>query len=268
MAYFTTSDQVRLYYESFGSGEKTILFAHGWMDSGETFKTAAGELAERYRIIVYDHRGHGRSETPKEGYNMTRLATDLRELIEFLAPEQLTLVGYSMGSHVLYEYVKLFGDGDLDKLVITVMSPTLVNEERPELSLGGGLTGVEALKRLAANNQHFVEGCEVAYPMYIKTHAPNEKLRDYYANAARLDSGAMVRLGIAMYAADYWDVLPTFTRPTLILSAEDDMYTRACHEEQARLIPDARVVILEGCGHMLVMEKPEEYRRELAAFIG
>lgn len=267
MAYFTTSDNAKLYYETFGEGEKTILFVHGWMDSGESFKTAAGELTEKYRIIVYDHRGHGRSETPKEGYNMTRLATDLRELIEFLNPEKLTLVGYSMGSHVIYEYVKLFGDADLDKIVITVMSPTLVNEERPELSLGGNLTWKMALERLAANNQYFVEGCEIAYPTYIKTHAPNEKLREYYAKAAKLDSGAMVRLGIAMYAADYWNVLPVFTRPTLILSAEEDMYSRACHEEQARLIPDARVVILEGCGHMLIMEKPEEYRRELAKFI-
>lgn len=267
MAYFTTSDGAKLYYESFGEGKKTILFIHGWLDSGESFKTAAGELAKKYRIIVYDHRGHGRSETPKEGYNMTRLATDLRELIELLAPEHLTLVGYSMGSHVLYEYVKLFGDADLDKLVITVMSPTLVNEERPELSLDSGLTWKMALERLAANNQYFVEGCEVSYPTYIKTHAPNEKVREFYAKAAKLDSGAMVRLGIAMYAADYWAVLPTFTRPTLILSAEGDMYSRACHEEQARLIPDARVVILEGCGHMLMMEKPEEYTRELADFI-
>lgn len=267
MAYFTTSDHVRLYYEAFGSGEKTILFLHGWMDSGQSFKEAAGELAEKYRIIVYDHRGHGRSETPKEGYNMTRLATDARELIEFLAPEHLTLIGYSMGSHVVYEYVKLFGDADLDKIVITVMSPTLVNEERPELSLGGGLTAKMALDRLGASNQYFVEGCEVAYPTYLKTHAPNEKLRDYYAKAAGLDDGAMVRLGIAMYAANYWEVLPTFTRPTLILSAEEDMYSRACHEEQARLIPDAKVVILEGCGHMLIMEKPEAYRRALAEFI-
>ena len=267
MAYFTTSDNVKLYYETFGAGQKTILFIHGWMDSGDSFKTAAGELAENYQIIVYDHRGHGRSETPKEGYNMTRLAMDLRDLIEFLSPEKLTLVGYSMGSHVIYEYIKLFGDADLDKVVITVMSPTLVNEARPERYLGCGLTGKMALARLAANNQYYVEGCEAAYPAYITTHAPNERLREYYAKAAKLDSGAMVRLGIAMYAADYWDVLPAFTRPTLILSADEDIYPRACHEEQARLIPNARVVIIEGCGHMLLMEKPEEYRKELSKFI-
>ncbi len=268
MAYFTTSDDTRLYYETFGKGEKTILFVHGWMDSGESFKEAAGELADRYRIIVYDHRGHGRSETPREGYHMARLATDLRELIESLAPQKLTLVGYSMGSHVIYEYVKLFGDADLDKIVITVMSPSLVNEERPELSLGGNLTAKMALERLSANNQYFAEGCALAYATYAETHGPNEKLRAYYAQAAKLDSGAMIRLGIAMYAADYWDVLPTFTRPTLILSGEEDMYGRACHMEQARLIPDARVVILQGCGHMLLMEKPEAYRWELAKFIG
>lgn len=267
MAYFKTSDDVQLYYETFGKGGKTILFVHGWMDSGESFKKAAGALAEKYRIIVYDHRGHGRSETPLEGYNMTRLATDLRNLIELLAPENLTLVGYSMGSHVVYEYIKLFGDADLDKVVITVMSPALVNEKKPELSLGGDLTWEKAVERLSIRNRYFVEGCEIAYPAYIKTHKPNEKIREFYLNAASLDSGAMIRLEIAMYAADYWNVLPTITRPTLILSAEEDMYSRACHEEQARLIPNSKVVILEGCGHMLMMEKPEEYARELAEFI-
>lgn len=268
MSYFQTDDGVRLYYERFGRGKKTILFVHGWLDWGESFKAAAGELAKRYQVIVYDHRGHGRSETPGDGYSMTRLAMDLRDLIELLEPENLTLVGYSMGSHVLYEYVRLFGDQDLDKLVITVMSPTLVNERRPELGMGGGMTARMALDQLSRYNESFSAVCEAGYPLYLQAHPANEALRGFYSRAAKLDPGAMVRLGIAMYAADYWDVLPTFTRPTLVLSAEEDMYPRTVHEEQARLIPDARVVILEGCGHMLLMEKPEAYMAELARFIG
>lgn len=268
MSCFQTDDGVKLYYERFGRGEKTILFVHGWLDWGESFKAAAGELARRYQVIVYDHRGHGRSETPRDGYSMARLAMDLRDLIELLEPEKLTLVGYSMGSHVIYEYVKLFGDQDLDKVVITVMSPTLVNEARPELSLGGGMTARMALNQLSLYNQNFTAMCEAGYPLYLQKHPANEALRDFYSRAARLDPGAMIRLGIAMYAADYWDVLPAFTRPTLLLSAEEDLYSRAIHEEQARLIPDARVVILQGCGHMLLIEKPQEYMAELEKFIG
>ena len=268
MSYFQTDDNVKLYYETFGRGKKTILFIHGWMDWGESFKIAAGNLAKHYKVIVYDHRGHGRSETPKDGYGMVRLAMDLRNLIEYLEPENLTLVGYSMGSHVLYEYVKLFGDQDLDKLVISVMSPTLVNEKRPELSLGGEMTAKKALEQLSLYNQHYTAVCEAAYPIYLQCHPANEKLRSYYSRAAKLDSSAMIRLGIAMYAADYWDVLPTITRPTLILSAENDMYSRTIHEEQARLIPDAQVVIVPGCGHMMLLENPETYMEMLGKFIG
>lgn len=267
MAFFQTDDNVKLYYEIFGQGDKTILFVHGWMDSGDSFRAAAGDLAQRYQIVVYDQRGHGRSETPADGYNMTRLATDLRNLVEFLEPQALTLVGYSMGSHVIYEYVKLFGDADLDKIVISVMSPSLINEENPKLSLGGNLTWKTAVERLAGTNQHYVESRKVAYPLYRRTHSPNEKLRQYYEAAAQLDPGAMVRLEIAMYAADYWDVLPSFTRPTLVLSAQDDIYSRAVHEEQARRIPDARVVIIPNCGHMVLMEDPEAYIAELEKFI-
>ena len=146
MPYFRTDDNANLYYDAFGQGEHTLLFIHGWLDSGESFRRAAGALSRQCRIIVYDQRGHGRSDAPAEGYNMTRLASDLRCLIELLELQNLTLVGYSMGAHVVYEYIRLFGEDGLDKLVITAMSPCLVNEKRPELSLGGGLTWRGALE--------------------------------------------------------------------------------------------------------------------------
>ena len=267
MPYFRTDDNANLYYDAFGQGERTLLFIHGWLDSGESFRRAAGELSRQCRVIVYDQRGHGRSDTPAEGYNMTRLACDLRCLIELLEPQNLTLAGYSMGAHVVYEYIRLFGEDGLDKLVITAMSPCLVNEKRPELSLGGGLTWRGALERLGATNRYFEENCKVAYLHYLRGHKPNERLRNYYEAASRLSSGAMLRLELAMYAADYWSVLPAITRPTLVVSSEEDFYPRAVHEEQARLIANAKAVILPDCGHMLLYEQPEAYTQLLWDFI-
>ena len=267
MPYFRTDDNANLYYDAFGQGERTLLFIHGWLDSGESFRRAAGALSRQCRIIVYDQRGHGRSDAPAEGYNMTRLASDLRCLIELLELQNLTLVGYSMGAHVVYEYIRLFGEDGLDKLVITAMSPCLVNEKRPELSLGGGLTWRGALERLGATNRYFEENCKVAYLHYLRGHKPNEQLRNYYEAASHLSSGAMLRLELAMYAADYWGVLSAITRPTLVISSEEDFYPRAVHEEQARLIPNAKAIILPGCGHMLLYEQPEAYTQLLREFV-
>jgi pimeloyl-ACP methyl ester carboxylesterase len=267
MAFFETGDHAKLYYETFGQGEKTILFVHGWLDSGESFKKVCGKLAENHRIIVYDQRGHGRSETPDSGFNMTRLATDLRNLIEYLEPENLTLIGYSMGSHVLFEYLKLFGTGGIDKVVITVMSPSLIDEKNPELSLGGMLTWEMAVQRLSMTSRYFEEKLLASYPNYLRTEGPNEAVRKYYEAASKLNSAAMVQLEIAMYAANYWDVLPGIDCPVLVISAERDMYSRAIHEKQAGLMPNAKVVIVPGCGHMMIMERPEAYIDELEAFI-
>jgi pimeloyl-ACP methyl ester carboxylesterase len=78
--YFRTNDGVRLHYLEAGGG-KPLVLVHGFSQTAEQFKFQIEGLADRYRVITLDLRGHGESEKPNFGLKIHRLAEDLREAL-------------------------------------------------------------------------------------------------------------------------------------------------------------------------------------------
>ena len=68
-----TVNGVSLFYEEKGSGTETIVFSHSYLVDNTHFAPQIEALSDRYRCIAYDHRGHGRSQAPKDGYDMENL---------------------------------------------------------------------------------------------------------------------------------------------------------------------------------------------------
>jgi len=77
-----TVNGVRLFYEETGSGPETLVFSHSYLVDSTHFAPQIEALSDRYRCIAYDHRGHGRSQAPKGGYDMENLYADAVALIE------------------------------------------------------------------------------------------------------------------------------------------------------------------------------------------
>lgn len=83
------------------SGEETIILIHGMFSNLAIYYfNIAPMLAENFRVILYDMRGHGMSEKVKEGYDLTSMTEDLYALMEELDVEKTHLVGYSYGGLV------------------------------------------------------------------------------------------------------------------------------------------------------------------------
>jgi 3-oxoadipate enol-lactonase len=89
-----------LFYIDEGSGEETLLFSHGLLMSHEMFRAQINFLKSRYRCIAYDHRGQGRSEVTRDGYDMDSLYLDAVALIENLQLDAVHFIGLSMGGFV------------------------------------------------------------------------------------------------------------------------------------------------------------------------
>ncbi len=89
-------NDVELYYEVYGEGEP-IIFSHGWMDDCSVWKSQIEFFAKKYKVIVYDHRGHGKSDKPEKDYSIQTLSNDLYSLIQKLNFEKITIIGHSMG---------------------------------------------------------------------------------------------------------------------------------------------------------------------------
>ena len=91
---------VRLQTYRTGGGGPPLVLAHGITDAGLCWSPIAEQLAEQYDIVMYDARGHGRSDAPPDGYTQDDYAADLVALVQALGLEQPAVVGHSMGATV------------------------------------------------------------------------------------------------------------------------------------------------------------------------
>ena len=142
MPFFTTDDHVQLFYDDRGSGKPVILI-HGLTANHSHFRKQIPSLGRRFRVIAPDLRGHGDSDRPRDGLTIPRLALDLRGLVTHLGLDAVTLVGWSMGGHVIFEYIRHFGCHGLEGIAVVDMAPKLMKADDWSLGLRGisGQTG-------------------------------------------------------------------------------------------------------------------------------
>lgn len=90
-------DNVELYYEIYGKGDP-IIFAHGWLSDINIWKSQIEYFSKNRNIIVYDQRGHGKSDKYVDcDYSILSMSNDIGEIIQQLKLDNVTLVGHSMG---------------------------------------------------------------------------------------------------------------------------------------------------------------------------
>ena len=106
---FKTRDDAFVSYVDVGAGEP-ILLLHGWGCSNRVWKKNLLSLAEQYRVIAMDFRGHGASSKVLHGHTVPHYANDVRELIDQLNLQDVTLVGWSMAVPILLAYYEQYLD--------------------------------------------------------------------------------------------------------------------------------------------------------------
>ncbi|HEX8481847.1 MAG TPA: alpha/beta hydrolase [Allosphingosinicella sp.] len=148
MNMLTTRDGTRIFYKDLGPrNAQPIVFHHGWpLSSDDWDNQVMFFLAEGYRVVAHDRRGHGRSAETDWGNEMDTYAADVAELAEALDLRDAVHVGHSTGGGEVTRYVARAGPGRVAKAVlINAIPPVMV---RSESNPGG--TPIEAFDGLRA----------------------------------------------------------------------------------------------------------------------
>lgn len=288
MPYYVTDDHVHLYYEVRGKGRPVVL-VHGLTANRRHFRKQTPELAGEFQVITLDLRGHGDSEVPEHGLTLPRLARDLRELTEYLELTDLSMVGWSLGAHVIFEYVKQYSCRGIAKVAVIDMAPRLLRapdwpwglpgvfsrktgDFGPEdnlVMLGAMLGDWEAYSRIVAqrilNKSLFNDRMEFNDRGDFKGKADLPWL---YAEARRNTPHVIIALWISLSLQDYRSVLKEITAPCLLAyGMESNYYPPENYAFMAEAMPRARTVPFAGCGHALHIQDPERFNRELIEFL-
>lgn len=288
MPFYVTNDHVKLYYEVRGAGKPVVLI-HGLTANHRHFKKQIPELARHFKVIAPDLRGHGDSEAPEHGLTIKRLAADLRELMEYLELEKTSLVGWSMGAHVIFEYIKTYSCRDLEKIVIVDMAPRLM--KAPDWSYGlsglfsrkpGDFGHEDNLFMLAAMLENWEGYSKLVAERILNKSLYNEKLEfdhqaDFkgkedlpwlYEEARRNTPHIIVAFWISMVMQDYRPLLPEITVPCLLTHGlESNYYPPENYTFMKNGLPEASVVPFAGCGHALHIQDPEKFNTIVGDFL-
>ncbi|MBK9124184.1 MAG: alpha/beta hydrolase [Chloroflexi bacterium] len=253
---FITVDNATLFAAAFGPKMSVpILALGGWIGSWEDWLEPLSILSESQRVIAFDHRGCGISLAPVESITFDRLVDDVFAVLDAYDAQRCVLAAMSMGAAVAL--------GAALKHPDRIAALVLVNPL--DLSAQPAGDADPFLRALTYDYpralQGFIEACIVepdsAHLKHWGWHILNRASQD-----------AAIALYRMSQSISFGSALARVTQPTLIIHGESDgLVPLESARWLAETLPDARLEVIEGAGHVPVLTRPVEVAREIAWFI-
>ncbi len=263
---------VELAYEVHGQG-KPLVLAHGYTASKEMWDKQIGPFSERYRVVVYDARGHGESDAPPAddpGYTLDTFVEDQRALMQHLGIEQAYIGGLSMGGMIAMRFALRHPEMTAALLLTDTAAGV------------GGIDRSEHAQRL--ENRQAIEAT-------VRKEGAAAVMRNIYAQLAEAMGFARpedLPAGVQRHMARLEDMsvdgflgadramaqqesvlerLSEITAPTLMLVGDLDVL-RGPSEQMKERLPESRFTLIKGSSHGTCLWKPEAFTSAVLDFLG
>jgi non-heme chloroperoxidase len=273
MSFVKTKDGTEIFYKDWGSGQP-VVFHHGWPLSGDDWDAQfTFFLANGFRVIAHDRRGHGRSSQTSGGHDMDTYAADMAALVAHLDLKNAVHIGHSTGGGEVTRYVAKHGGGGrvAKAVLIGAVPPVMVKSEK-----NPGGTPIEAFDgyrtALAANRAQLYRDI-ASGPFYGFNRAGAKISEGVIDNWWR--QGMMGALNAhyecikAFSETDFTEDLKKIDVPVLVMHGDDDQIVPV--DDSARLsiklLKKGTLKIYPGYCHGLCTIYPDVVNPELLAFI-
>jgi len=255
---------VELYYSEQGSGPETIVFSHSYIMNGEHFQPQIEALSGRYRCIAYDHRGHGRSEVPRAGYEMQTIYADGVALIEALGCAPCHWVGLSTGGFVGLR-VAIRRPELLRSLVLM---DTSADEEPAAAARQYRLLG-HVVRFLGWRPVIGIAMSKLFGRKFLTDPARRAEVRAWRARIMATDRYGARQFGLGIFSRDSVHAeLGRIKLPTLVMVGEKDVSTPPARARRiAEGIEGAELVLVPDAGHLSTLEEPAAVNQALERFL-
>ncbi len=258
-----------------GSGENTLILIHGLASNAGFWRYNIPELSKHFRVIAVDLPGYGKSQKGDYPYTLSFYAEIISKLIDELNLKNVTLVGHSMGGQISIIFALKYPD-KLNKLVLA--APAGFEEfQRGEgdwLRNAITMTGVkstteEGIRRNLSNNFY---NWSDKWEWMVEERVRMRKAKDFDEFAYTVD-----RCVDAMLDEPTFNKLSGIKVPTLIIHGKYDGlipnpylnpgFPSDVFIKGEREIPNAIRIEIDCAGHMIMMEKPDEFNNAVINFL-
>lgn len=280
---FDLSDGARIYVEEFGPESPVgVIFVHGSVLRTDVWHYQMA-LDTGRRMVFSDLRGHGRSTKGEASYSISTLGSDLLSVMDQVGLEEAVVVGHSVGGQVAlqlcHDRPELMGSRIKGLVLVNTshgpFTETLIAggvvarverlTRRPLDALGKQHARIERLRRLVRPSDALFWGVAVAG---FGQH-PSPKHIDFtYDMLASTPVDVILDLVKSYRDFDMSETLGDIVVPALVIGGTHDRLTlpKASHHLAAHL-PQADLHIFDGCGHMSMLERHDEFNRLLTSFL-
>jgi len=272
-----SDDGTGIAVEILGDGHPgpTFVFVHGWTFSSRSYHYQR-MLAEKYRLVFMDHRGHGESDLgPRENRTVDQIGRDLAAVIEATCPNgEVILVGHSMGGMTIMSLAA----HDPDLFGTTVKGVALLNTSAGEVSDNtfglprplvaaftkqweGGLALMVSDPAKAEKQKRAGTRMSLLVSRWLNFGKKPDKRLVAFTEAMSSQTRAEV-IGdfyLSLSEHDKIEALKALSHvPTLVIAGEKDRLLPPKHARRiAAAVPHARLLELRGAGHCPMLEQPE-----------
>lgn len=246
---------IQMYYETRGDGFP-ILLIMGFLGNANCWDPTyfIPKLSERFKLIMFDNRGAGRTDVSDKEYSIRLLADDAAGLMDALGVKRAHVLGISMGGMIAQELALNYPErveklvlastycGGKKSIPVPIEAAQMVMDISTALSEKGGWDEEIARKLMPyVFTEEFIRGnpgaVDMAVQLLLTAPTPLE---------------AITRQVFAIMSFDTYDRLPQIKAPTLILAGKKDIYIPPENAEiMARAIPNSKVAYFENSGHEL-----------------
>jgi pimeloyl-ACP methyl ester carboxylesterase len=268
----THLNSVEISYEESGAGTPFVL-THGYTSSLDTWREQVPAFSAKYRVVIYDTRGHGKSTAPsdQEQYSLARdYVADKLALMDHLGIKQAYVGGLSMGGMIAQEFalqhpdrvkaLLLFDTGPGMGLMRDPARKAQFDQMRNLMATVARTQGMSAIVDMMRNSP-------AAKALGISGATVPDAVRRHVEGMRTMSIDAY--LGGAKSMQDWpgtLDRLDQIAVPTLVLAGENDQLLEPSREIHRR-IPRSRFVMLRGSGHGTNMWRGDAFAEQVLAFL-
>lgn len=261
-------NDVDLYYEIYGEGFPLVL-AHGYCTSINLWKHQIPPLAERYRVIAYDARGHGLSSAPagKEHYTLNHLVGDMHALLLHLGIEQAYIAGHSMGGATTAGFAAKHPEMTKAALICNIDGGQQPSD--PEVDRAAAETRQKAMalvrERGLADYARRQIADKLASRFVLESEAEQQILVTRYAHQPL---HGYFGVGEALPWRDAWltEAAQKLAMPVAIIMGTEDVMHRGA-EILHRHLPQSHFVSIENAPHDSMNARPEAFNQGFIEYL-
>ena len=256
-----TANGIRIHYELSGRKDgPVVILSHSLASSLKMWKPQMGMLESLFRVLRYDTRGHGKSETTPAPYTLELLGEDALGLLDILGMDRVHWVGLSMGG-MIGQSIALNHPERLKSLALCDTAPIIPPEAQPIWD-----ERIEGVQKNGMKSQFETTMERWFTPSFLSLNLPMLTLikEEFLATPAE----GYIGCAGAIRKLNYLERLGEINLPTFIIVGEDDPATpvsasEAIHER----IRNSKLVILPSTRHLSNVEQPRVFNENLVEFL-